>query len=390
MTGTVLLHQSFFLTTNFDIYTSSFDNMRPYIIISQVLLILWLSMLLLSCEKKSQFEILNNLDKLPVIEGEQILKDHSLGYTEFIKLIGDKVVVSNMDGLYFNTAIDLAEKEPDVNWGLKGNGPNEFLNMGTITYNNRDSILYIHDTVSRKAVYYKVNPDSIALSAQNLVKTIDLKTSNVRDTQPSKYGLVTNYVTDGKMFTSIREDGEVSYAFGEYPGDKTGIEDPIVFFMGHQTLICTNPQGDKLVVAGRTADWVSFYELKNDGAILIKDYYGGESSVDIGEEGTGDNRTVSMNATPETKICFYELNSSENYLYATYVGLTREDIRNANSNGDQFNFYILRYDWDGNFVDGYIFTDKMMSLTVDPDDTFIIAVIQDDNDDCIIKQYPLN
>lgn len=333
---------------------------------------------------------MNNLDKLPAIEGKQILKGRSLGYTECIKLIGNKVVVQCLDGRYFNTAIDLAEKEPDVNWGLKGNGPNEFLNMRTITYINSDSILYIHDSSSCKAAYYKVNPDSIAISAQNLVKTIDLKSSNVFDTQPSQYGLVTNYVTDGKMLTSIREDGEASYSFGEYPGDRTGIEDPIVFGMGHQTLICTNPQGNKLVVAGRTSDWLSFYELKNDGANLIKDNYGGESSVDIGVDGTGDNRTVSMNSASETKICFYELNSSENYLYATYVGLRKEDIRNISRNGGKLNFYILRYDWDGNFVDGYVMTDKMVSLTVDPNDDFIIAAIQDDNYDCIIKQYPLN
>lgn len=110
----------------------------------------------------------------------------------------------------------------------------------------------------------------------------------------------------------------------------------------------------------------------------------------IEEDGAGDNRTVSMNDTPETKICFYELNSSENYLYATYVGLTREDIRKKYSNDGKLNFYILRYDWDGNFVDGYVITDKMVSLTVDPNDAFIIAAIQDDNNDCIVKQYPLN
>lgn len=364
--------------------------MIRHIKISPVILLLWLSIHLVGCERENQFEILNNLDELPVIEGEQILKDRSLGYTERIKLIGDKLVVSCFDGQYFNTAIDLAEKEPDVNWGLKGNGPNEFLDMRTITYINRDSILYIHDSSSRKASYYKVNPDSLAISTQNLVKTIDLKTSNVFDTQPSQYGLVTNYVTDGKMLTSIREDGEASYSFGEYPGDIIGIEDPIVFGMRHQTLICTNPQGDKLVVAGRTSDWLSFYELKNDGASLIKDNYGGESSVYIEEDGAGDNRTVSMNDTPETKICFYELNSSENYLYATYVGLTREDIRKKYSNDGKLNFYILRYDWDGNFVDGYVITDKMVSLTVDPNDAFIIAAIQDDNNDCIVKQYPLN
>ncbi len=357
--------------------------------IYRLLLCVGLGMLAVGCGNKSQFEVLEHLDSLPLLTGHQILENHPLKYTEDIELARNSLLVSNFNWQTLYTSIDINGCRSDINFGFLGHGPNEFMDMRTIAYNTADSVLYVHDSSIRRALFYKIDPDSITFSDQNLVKMIPLTSSRVYDTQPTHYGIVAHSVTDGKMFVAIGFDGEINYSFGVFPGDKSDIDDPIVYAMTHQPLLRTSPDGKHFVAAGRTAEWLAFYALNDSSASLITEYFGGESPLSVSVENSGDNKIVSIDDNPETKNSFYELDSTDRYLYATYLGLSRKERQEKIDNGETIWYYVLRFTWDGEYEDGYALDDKILSLAVAPDDTYIIAAIEADNGDCIIKKYPL-
>lgn len=100
---------------------------------------------------------------------------------------------------------------------MREEGPNEFMNMRVVRYSDQDSLLFILDTGSRKASYFKFNPENPMLSENNLVKLLDLKSANAHDIQPSKYGLITDVVNGDDLFALLDDNGGVKYTFGKYP-----------------------------------------------------------------------------------------------------------------------------------------------------------------------------
>lgn len=338
-----------------------------------------------SCRENKEVGVLDNLDGFEVVKSEHILDSCRFLSPFTLTMAGNTLLVSENQAEGMLGAFDLNNETALGGIGMRGRGPNEFMNMRVVRYSDQDSLLFILDTGSRKASYFKFNPENPMLSENNLVKLLDLKSANAHDIQPSKYGLITDVVNGDDLFALLDDNGGVKYTFGKYPGDNKGIENPIEFLMAHQALFCTNPGGNKFVLAGAFSDWVAFYNIKADSAELSKEYFTFETPVNVHSSGDEGEQIVSMRYLPETKLVFTQLIPTDNYVYIVYSGATNAEIEA----GEKKPKSILKFNWDGEFINGYRLDVNTITESVTSDDKYIIASTEDEDGNFRILRFTM-
>ena len=261
---------------------------------------------------------------------------------------------------------------------LKGNGPDEFINTRNIYYNPIHKNLFIYDSQQKRAVSYKVSREDIIVGKDSSHMVI-LNKIDGHEMTPLNDGYITNGVFSGKPFARLDKDGNLINTFGSFPVDSSEITDPIAFFLVYQNMIITNPQGTRLVAASYLSDWLSFYNLA-DGDRLIKEYFTYPPKVTTKQ---ADKTTTSVVMDDETKSTFTCLAATEEYFYALYDGRTEKELRDNKFESK----FILKFNWDGDFVEGYKVNDRLSCFSVTNDDSRILGIVYSDDGEPSIMEY---
>lgn len=329
-------------------------------------------------------------DSFPVIEGEQIFADTEFLSPSGLTVAGNRLLVFDHSGDMYLTALDLDGKLPPAVMGPKGFGPDDFANMRTIAFLPDSSLLFINDTGQSKARYYRFSDANPSLSADNLTGSVRFDGQLTNDIIPAGCDrMITNFCDTTGMFVMFDRDGQKISSFGSYPGDNSSIENPISFFMGHQYIMIADPKGSRLAAAGTNSDWLAFYDISTDSPELLKEYFTYESQMNVRNSTGGGANVTSARDLPETRHGYHSLAATDKYLYATYSGATMKEIEDGTAKPT----CIMRYTWDGEFVDGFILADRTGARAVTPDDRYIIAIAAadgDNPDDCVIRRYPID
>ncbi|MDE6368873.1 MAG: TolB-like 6-bladed beta-propeller domain-containing protein [Muribaculaceae bacterium] len=348
------------------------------------------SIVLDGCNNKTgEYAPLQNRDSFIELKGEQILPDAKFLYPQGLIVAGNSLLVQDNDERGFYTVLNIENGDVLGYIGHQGMGPGEFLNMRNVTYSSVDSTLYVHDNILGKGYYFHFLPDRPVISDLNRVSLIDFRAQNsimVQDTRPiSETSVVTNSPAEGNMFSVIDREGRRRYSFGKYPGDNTYISDSITFPMRVQLLMAVSPSYDRFVAAGMHSDWLAFYKVDGDSATLLNEYFSEENQIGI--KTLGDEKQIVYSAvyTPETKNYFTDLTSSPSYVYAKYSGNSKAD----KENGTDKRQCILRFTWDGDFVDGFVLDGQCSCAAVTDDDSRIIGFAAAGEDEVILKEYKL-
>lgn len=355
---------------------------------SYIMTVIIMMTVITSCRQqgKEQVSPLEDTTSFKELKGERILSDYPFVFPQSLLSTGNGLIVGDARTETLLLAFDSLNDSTPIGIGARGMGPDEFMNRRCMYYNAHDSVLYIHDTVLRRAKYFKYDESRPELTGANTVREISLRDSRANDTRPAGELLVTDLVSGNTMFALVDSTGSVRSRFGIYPGDKSGIEDSTSFAMGHQTILTVNTAGDRAVVAGRNSDWLAFYEISDDGGRLITESMTFESPVEVLSEEDGDTRTVSTRDLADTRTRFTDLIATPRYVYAVYSGSTAKEREDKTAKP----MCVLKYDWNGTFIEGFRFAEQTGAKTVTPDDRFIIAVTQGDKDEMILKQFELS
>ncbi len=328
-------------------------------------------------------------DNFSELKGEIIYPKIDLLYPNGLVFAGNCLLIRDKDPQGFYKVLNLNDGNITGYMGQEGLGPGEFISMTTVKYCDLDSSIYVHDNALGKGYYFKFSPEGSFLSDSNKIGLINFRSPQsilVQDTQPlSRTTVVTNSPADGNVFSVLDSLGRRLSSFGKYPGDNSFIYDSITFPMRVQLLMDVNDKRDRFVTAGRHSDWLAFYKVDKDEVTLINEYFSRENQIMVEYNDDGRQSVYSAQYTPETIKFFTGLFSSPSYIYARYSGNSESDY----DNGTYKQQCILRFTWDGDFVDGYVLDRPCGSLVVTDDDSKIIGITNGEDDERLLIEYPL-
>lgn len=342
---------------------------------------------LASCGRDANWHPVNDRDSFIEIEGKDVLQGVELSYPLDLIAVGKTMLIQdrNLPDDNMLMAIDLDGENAPTYLARMGMGPGEFLNTRIVDYFPEDSCLYIFDSSFSRGRFYKISPDSVVASEDNMIAEYKFPFESIGDNHPVVGGFATNSVGDGMMFAIVDTAGQAVARFGKYPGDNTGIDNPGKFFMGHQTVIAANRNRGRFVAGGSTSDWLAFYSIDGERPELIKEYFSFESPVDVTETHSEKTAIVSSRDNENTRKCFRAMLPAKDNVFAVYSGNSQHD----RDNGTALPTVLMKFDWDGNFIKGYELPKGLGAKTVTEDGKYLYAVCFDDNDNPSIKRFEL-
>ena len=330
----------------------------------------------------------NERDSFVELNGERMFGDVEFVFPQRLVAIGDILLVqdSNLPGGNLIMALHTDSLRPPSYHLSHGLGPGEYMNTRIVDYSASDSCVYIFDAVLSKGRLFRIDPDSVYFSEANMLAEYNMP-SSMNDNHRLSAGLVTDMVTEGKMFILTDSTGTVLTCFGEYPGDKSGIEaSPLVFGMAHQVVMATNNAGDRFAAVGRNSDWMVFYSLSDGTPRLINEYYSSESPSVVEDWKSGDEESLSVKMTDDSRTYFTDLIPTTDHVYAVYAGSSQRERRD----GQALPVTILKLDWNGNLIKGYIMPEVSGAKAVSQDGKYLYAVVLDQaSDNMVINRYVL-
>lgn len=362
---------------------SSLHSTMPSLLIAAVV-----AMVMPSCSHSPKMmSPISQKEKISELsDGEALSISYAPLNPQNIMVVGKDLLLFEPTDSSFFVKVDMAGAAPTAYVAKRGMGPMEFLDVSGSVYNPQSSSFFLFSQFARRAFYFDVLRDGLDLTDATLTKTVGITLNPVYSLVPLSDGrIVTNTVAaDGKMFGVIDDSCRYVATFGDYPGDKTGLsENSNAFFMGHQTEIAVNPSGNRIVAAGVFSDWLAFYAVSGDQVKLCREYFTEESDVEVR---TANGGGISMRYLPTTKTYYSNLVATEDYLYAVYRGYAAESMGEIKSTR-----HLLQFDWNGDFIKGYILEPQINLVTVTPDDRYLIAVTHtgDDDEPSVVMRYPL-
>lgn len=337
--------------------------------------------LIVSCKTNDSYSSQFNTGDFKEIFGTPTMEEADLLNPQNITVVDSGILLRDYNAPYFLQYYkNHTDAEPKY-FAVKGNGPDEFINTRNIYYNPIHKNLFIYDSQQKRAVYYNVHKKDI-VADEDCTHMVILNKCDGHEMAPLKDGYVTNGVFSGKPFARLDREGNLLNTFGSFPVDSTEITDSIAFFLLYQNMIITNPQGTRLAAASYLSDWLSFYNLDNDGN-KIKEYYTFPPNVSIKQS---DKYTTSVVVNDETLSTYTCLAATEKYFYALFDGRTEKDIKD-----NKFEYkYVLKFNWNGDFVEGYKMKDRVSCFSVTNDDTKILGIVYSEDGEPSIKEYKIN
>lgn len=335
---------------------------------------------MISCKTNDSHTNQFNIWDFREIHGTPILEEADILNPQNITVVDSGFILLDYHAPYFLQYYKNHTDSEPLHFAVKGNGPDEFINTRNTYYNPIHKNFFIYDSQQRKAVSYKVYEKNI-IADEDSSQMVILNKCNGHEMAPIKDGYVTNGVFSGKPFARMDRDGNLLKTFGTFPVDSTEITDPNAFFLLYQNMIITNPQGSRLAAASYLSDWLSFYNLDEDGN-LIKEYFSYPPTVAIKQSDKNTTSVVVEDGTVSTYTC---LAATEEYFYALFDGRTEKDIRD-----NKFEYkYLLKFTWNGDFVEGYKMKDRMSCFSVTNDDSRILGIVYSEDGEPSIMEYKI-
>ena len=302
------------------------------------------------------------VDGFKELKGEDFLPDVFWGKPVGIWMVEDRLVVTDKYEGKLLTVVDLEANNHVSRVGNVGNAPNEFLNIRQLTYQPDSRSLGVYDGMARNYTFYKIDNDGdIVFDNRHLLHKVPFTDGRfIYDIIPLGDCFLTNGCFDGKQFALLDKSGSLLEFFGEYPGDQSGINDGMSFFLKNQTMLQPNLAQDRFVAAGTYNDWLVFYKQENGKLQKLKEYFSIDSNLSTTVSKEGSTTYYGSAVTEQTFRTYLYLTTTANYVYALYFGLEEGKMTDPHTP-----CYVLKFDWNGELKDGYIMDCLLLSIAVD-------------------------
>lgn len=263
-----------------------------------------------------------------------------------------------------------------------GRGPGEMMMIRRI-YRDDDGRIFLFDINTHKIISYSADKSYQELLSPN---TRLGETAFSYDEVPYEVitfgdGYIANGNFDGRQFSLLDGDGRSTGYFGVYPGNNDDVGSGDAFFMKNQTLMAVKPDQSRFAAAGYSNDQLVFYKAEKSGIPQkAREYFSYDSNIEV----MGNEHGTRAMHTPETRSAYLCLYPTDKYLYASYNGRTIAEMTVPDASKD---IYILKFDWDGKFIEGYV-VGNIDDFAVDETAGRLYAFVYEDGDN-ILTAYDL-
>ena len=332
---------------------------RRHILLSYAILLLLIAGCGRNEEKLFPFEDFRRL------EGRAVCEDMLVGRPSRLTVIDSLLIFSDKldDRLVTIANPKSGESRRAV---FTGRGPGEMMMIRRI-YRDDDGRIFLFDINTHKIISYSADKSYQELLSPN---TRLGETAFSYDEVPYEVitfgdGYIANGNFDGRQFSLLDGDGRSTGYFGVYPGNNDDVGSGDAFFMKNQTLMAVKPDQSRFAAAGYSNDQLVF-------------------SYDSNIEVMGNEHGTRAMHTPETRSAYLCLYPTDKYLYASYNGRTIAEMTVPDASKD---IYILKFDWDGKFIEGYV-VGNIDDFAVDETAGRLYAFVYEDGDN-ILTAYDL-
>lgn len=312
------------------------------------------------CAKAGNNRIYFPTSKIKDVSFKPILPDVFVGIPRDLYLVeSNLVILDEYEGKQL-TLVDLNNPSNVQRLGTKGQGPNDFLRISSLSYNPQNGILHVFDEYARRQSSYSVKERKVVFNDANLRKKT-LLGNTLYNVIPFGNSFVTNGNFDGKQFALLNEKAEIVEKFGIFPGNKDAINTGVAFYLLNQNRLVVNPQETHFAAAGFMNDHLVFYGKKGNSVEKLKEYFNYDTKATPSVRNQDGGKLYAFSENENTMRAYVDVFATETHLYALYFGLSNADLeRERNSS-----CYILKFDWNGNFVGGYKSDVLLLSFAVD-------------------------
>ena len=359
-------------------------ELEPMKIIRYLLIIS--ALILTACQTSTSDKDSFNLSDFKAIKGSRILANAEILNPQNIVTIDSGILLADYHAPYL---LQYYKNYNDTNpqcIAEKGSGPSEFINVRNLYYSPDTKKLFIYDSQLKRITTYNVGNGCIVTDTA-CTRRISIRHINGYETMPLNNDYITTGVFSGKPFARINQDGSMFKDFGTFPVDSAEINDPIAFHLMYQSRIIANPEGTRMVSASPLSDWLAFYDMGGSTPKLVKEYYSYAPKLITKQS---DANTTSVMLDDDCMSTYTHLTSTENYVYALYDGRTQKEIQDNIFQSK----YILKFNWDGELVDGFRVDEKIYCFSVVNDDSKMLGVVDGGEnmgeDNIVIKEYRLD
>ncbi len=319
--------------------------------------------LVLSCNtgKKNKIESISLKDTI-FVKPEILKLDKLLPGINNLKIRDSFLMINSFDGKGYMLLFNKHNGKYITTKCLDGRGPGEFSSW--IDFRVTSDSIYIYDSPRNVLSIYNIDKflhDSKVL-ADKQIKTE--KDPRYIDLFPINGYLISRPSIKARFYLFDRNGKYISNyeSFPDYYKDAISFEQKFELKLSYS--VEPKPDLSKFVALSYIGGILEIFKVEKDSInrIIEKTFLNPELKI----EGEKDIKQ------PDTKIGFYGIYTTDNYIYSPYSGLTTEDFRKLKS----FE-YITVFDWNGTLKKIYKVEGGLRALAADEAEGKIYVITKD-------------
>jgi hypothetical protein len=277
-----------------------------------------------------------------------------------IKKTGSDLIISDLHGSEFYCyRFNYPQLKLKQSFAARGHGPNEFLDVENIRFNNKGDIVALdanRSMITAFDVSKMENTMQINLD-RKLIRTLDFDLIN------DSLIIVPDYTGDNRLCLINNQGLIVDRLFKIPVKAKTKSSSNTVVSQAWRSFLDYNPENGILAMVTQLGHVVGIYNMNSKS--IVKIVYGSYGEPEYIDKGAY--------AVPNGIMGYSDVQVGKNKIYALFWGRTFKDIR-ANPNMKEGGNMLEVYDLQGNPLCRYILDKYITGFCVDEKDNTMLAL----------------
>jgi hypothetical protein len=261
------------------------------------------------------------------------------------------------------TAYDLKNKKKIGDYLPFGNGPNEYLYLRTLQF--EDSVMWTFDLKKKQVFQYNL-PRLIYDNDNTPLKKITLKSACERVLVVNDELYANSLDYPDSRFSVYDEKGEFIRNMGELPTT----DQKISRFEKVESYLCNmslNPNDNSIFIAYMSTDLIEIYA--SDDSLKVRNH-GPDHFFSVNKELSNDNLIRVRSIPNETRDAYFSPVAFEDEIWTIYSG----NYFDPQAYYSFLNKRIIVFDWDGNPIRQYVTDIPFFALAIDREERYIYAL----------------
>ena len=341
--------------------------------------------LIISCshEKNNNFKNYFKNTSIINIKSERVPIEKDtlfIGYSWKINYADSLIIVNDVNNFYRMKIIDLRTKKMR-NFGKIGKGPNEY--FSSAPFNNisitQSKKIYINDQTR----YYSYNLDDLINNIDTPISKIVIDPKNNGFT-----GSYTSFCNGDYIIGAAFHKRFALYNINTKVG-KTDYEYERGSHLSNGTMFYNHPTENKVAFIMNSHESIGTLTIKNDSIDMKELTWWKHSDKEVSEK-TGNSVSTSVNWSIDSRECFRDAVTSNEFIYVLYSGKNSYIKKTGKLRTDRNDSkWVYVFDWEGNPIKVYKLDQEVRCITLDRKNNVLYSLSLNNGNPYLIK-FKLN